>query len=137
MIQIICLSEEHPLYINKMILGITCALIPRNTKGLSIGTRHKPIGEPFQNGPIFGKDVFIPMDWVIGGDKMLGHGWRMLMECLSVGRGISLPVTGASATQAMLLTTSTYSQTREQFGIPIAKMEGIQEKLSNLASKCI
>ena len=127
------LPEDHPLH-KKNDLGITCALIPRSTQGLSIGTRHKPIGEPFQNGPIFGKDVFIPMDWVIGGDKMLGHGWRMLMECLSVGRGISLPVTGASATQAMLLTTSTYSQTREQFGIPIAKMEGIQEKLSNLAS---
>ena len=127
------LPEGHPLH-KQNDLGITCALIPRETKGLSIGTRHKPIGEPFQNGPIFGKDVFIPMDWVIGGDKMLGHGWRMLMECLSVGRGISLPVTGASATQAMLLTTSTYSQTREQFGIPIAKMEGIQEKLSNLAS---
>ncbi len=127
------LSADHPLH-NKNDLGITCALIPRNTKGLSIGTRHKPIGEPFQNGPIFGKDVFIPMNWVIGGDKMLGHGWRMLMECLSVGRGISLPVTGTSATQAMLLTTSTYSQMREQFGIPIAKMEGIQEKLSNLAS---
>ncbi len=127
------LSADHPLH-NKNDLGITCALIPRNTEGLSIGTRHKPIGEPFQNGPIFGKGVFIPMNWVIGGDKMLGHGWRMLMECLSVGRGISLPVTGASATQAMLLTTSTYSQMREQFGIPIAKMEGIQEKLSNLAS---
>tara|TARA_B100000959_G_scaffold96474_1_gene102240 strand:+ start:2269 stop:4725 length:2457 start_codon:yes stop_codon:yes gene_type:complete len=127
------LPDDHPLH-NKNDLGITCALIPRNTEGLSIGTRHKPIGEPFQNGPIFGKDVFIPMDWVIGGDKMIGHGWRMLMECLSVGRGISLPVTGASATQAMLLTTSTYSQTREQFGIPIAKMEGIQEKLSNLAT---
>ena len=127
------LAEDHPLY-KKNDLGITCALIPRNTEGLSIGTRHKPIGEPFQNGPIFGKDVFIPMDWIIGGDKMIGHGWRMLMECLSVGRGISLPVTGASATQAMLLTTSTYSQTREQFGIPIAKMEGIQEKLSNLAT---
>jgi len=127
------LPADHPLH-NKNDLGITCALIPRNTEGLSIGTRHKPIGEPFQNGPIFGKDVFIPMNWVIGGDKMLGHGWRMLMECLSVGRGISLPVTGASATQAMLLTTSTYSQMREQFGIPIAKMEGIQEKLSNLAS---
>jgi len=127
------LPEDHPLH-KKNDLGITCALIPRNTKGLSIGTRHNPIGEPFQNGPIYGKDVFIPMDWVIGGDKMIGHGWRMLMECLSVGRGISLPVTGASATQAMLLTTSTYSQTREQFGIPIAKMEGIQEKLSNLAT---
>jgi len=126
------LPEDHPLH-KKNDLGITCALIPRNTEGLSIGTRHKPIGEPFQNGPIFGKDVFIPMNWVIGGDKMLGHGWRMLMECLSVGRGISLPVTGTSATQAMLLTTSTYSQMREQFGIPIAKMEGIQEKLSNLA----
>ena len=127
------LPDNHPLY-KKNDLGITCALIPRSTKGLSIGTRHKPIGEPFQNGPIYGKDVFIPMDWVIGGENMIGHGWRMLMECLSVGRGISLPVTGASATQAMLLTTSTYSQTREQFGIPIAKMEGIQEKLSNLAS---
>ena len=127
------LPDDHPLY-KKNDLGITCALIPRSTKGLSIGTRHKPIGEPFQNGPIYGKDVFIPMDWVIGGENMIGHGWRMLMECLSVGRGISLPVTGASATQAMLLTTSTHSQTREQFGIPIAKMEGIQEKLSNLAS---
>ena len=127
------LPDDHPLY-KQNDLGITCALIPRSTKGLSIGTRHKPIGEPFQNGPIYGKDVFIPMDWVIGGENMIGHGWRMLMECLSVGRGISLPVTGASATQAMLLTTSTYSQTREQFGIPIAKMEGIQEKLSNLAS---
>ena len=127
------LPAEHPLH-EKNDLGITCALIPRKTEGLSIGTRHRPIGEPFQNGPIYGKDVFIPMDWVIGGEKMLGHGWRMLMECLSVGRGISLPVTGASATQAMLLTTSTYSQTREQFGIPIAKMEGIQEKLSNLAT---
>ena len=105
------LPDDHPLY-KKNDLGITCALIPRSTKGLSIGTRHKPIG----------------------GENMIGHGWRMLMECLSVGRGISLPVTGASATQAMLLTTSTYSQTREQFGIPIAKMEGIQEKLSNLAS---
>jgi len=127
------LPADHPLY-KKNDLGITCALIPRKTEGLSIGTRHRPIGEPFQNGPIYGKDVFIPMDWVIGGDKMIGHGWRMLMECLSVGRGISLPVTGASATQAMLLTTSTYAQTREQFGIPIAKMEGIQEKLSNLAT---
>ena len=127
------LPAEHPLH-KKNDLGITCALIPRKTEGLSIGTRHRPIGEPFQNGPIYGKDVFIPMDWVIGGEKMLGHGWRMLMECLSVGRGISLPVTGASATQAMLLTTSTYSQTREQFGISIAKMEGIQEKLSNLAT---
>ena len=127
------LPVDHPLH-EKNDLGITCALIPRNAKGLSIGTRHRPIGEPFQNGPIYGKDVFIPMDWIIGGDKMIGHGWRMLMESLSVGRGISLPVTGASATQAMLLTTSTYSQTREQFGIPIANMEGIQEKLSNLAT---
>jgi len=127
------LPEDHPLY-GKNDLGITCALIPRNTQGVKIGNRHLPVGEPFQNGPIIGEDVFIPMDWVIGGDKMLGHGWRMLMECLSVGRGISLPVTGASATQAMLLTTSVYTQTREQFGIPIAYMEGIQEKLAALAT---
>lgn len=127
------LSKDHLLY-EKKDLGITCALIPRETKGVSIGTRHLPVGEPFQNGPIYGKDVFIPMDWIIGGDKMIGHGWRMLMESLSVGRGISLPVTGASATQAMLLTTSTYSQTREQFGISLATMEGIQEKLATLAT---
>jgi len=127
------LPKDHPLY-EKQDLGITCALIPRETKGVSIGTRHLPVGEPFQNGPIFGKDVFIPMDWIIGGEKMIGHGWRMLMESLSVGRGISLPVTGASATQAMLLTTSTYSQTREQFGISLASMEGIQEKLATLAT---
>ena len=98
------LAKDHPLS-GQTDLGITCALIPRDTTGVSIGTRHKPIGEPFQNGPIFGKDVFIPMDWVIGGDKMIGHGWRMLMECLSVGRGISLPVSSAAATQAMLLPT--------------------------------
>ena len=127
------LPEDHPLH-GKNDLGITCALIPRKTQGVKIGNRHLPVGEPFQNGPIIGEDVFIPMDWVIGGDKMLGHGWRMLMECLSVGRGISLPVTGASATQAMLLTTSVYTQTREQFGIPIAYMEGIQEKLATLAT---
>ena len=127
------LPKDHPLY-EKKDLGITCALIPRETQGVSIGTRHLPVGEPFQNGPIYGEDVFIPMDWIIGGEKMIGHGWRMLMESLSVGRGISLPVTGASATQAMLLTTSAYSQTREQFGISIASMEGIQEKLATLAT---
>ena len=86
------MPAEHPLH-KKNDLGITCALIPRNAKGLSIGTRHRPIGEPFQNGPIYGKDVFIPMDWIIGGDKMIGHGWRMLMESLSVGRGISVSYT--------------------------------------------
>jgi len=126
------LAKDHPLS-GQTDLGITCALIPRNTAGVSIGTRHKPIGESFQNGPIFGKDVFIPMDWIIGGDQMIGHGWRMLMECLSVGRGISLPVSGAAAAQAMLLTTSAYTQTREQFGLPIANLEGIQEKLATLA----
>ena len=127
------LPKDHPLY-EKEDLGITCALIPRETEGVSVGTRHFPVGEPFQNGPIYGEDVFIPMDWIIGGEKMIGNGWRMLMESLSVGRGISLPVTGASATQAMLLTTSAYSQTREQFGISLAGMEGIQEKLATLAT---
>jgi acyl-CoA dehydrogenase len=127
------LAKDHPLS-GQSDLGITCALSPRNTAGVSIGTRHKPIGEPFQNGPIFGKDVFVPMDWLIGGDQMIGHGWRMLMECLSVGRGISLPVSGAAGTQAMLLTTSAYTQIREQFGLPIANLEGIQEKLATLAT---
>ena len=81
-------------------LGITCALIPTDTDGVNIGRRHMPLNQAFMNGPNSGKDVFIPMEWIIGGEKMVGQGWRMLMESLSVGRGISLPSSGVAAGKA-------------------------------------
>ena len=86
-------------------VGITLALIPANHPGVNIGRRHLPSGAAFPNGPNWGKDVFIPMDWVIGGDKMAGHGWRMLMECLSAGRAISLPSSATAGAKTMLRVT--------------------------------
>jgi len=113
-------------------LGITCALIPRNTKGISIGRRHLPAGTVFQNGPIQGKDVFIPVDWIIGGPKMAGHGWRMLMECLAAGRAISLPSSNAGCAKTATLTTSAYARIRRQFKVSIGRFEGVEEALSRM-----
>ena len=84
-------------------LGITCALVPRNTPGVEIGRRHFPLNQPFQNGPTSGVDVFLPLDYIIGGAKMAGQGWRMLMECLSVGRGITLPSTSTGVMKSLRL----------------------------------
>ncbi len=117
---------------DKEFLGITCALIPTNTQGVTIGNRHKPMGLSFMNGPNSGKDVFIPMDWVIGGQDMIGHGWRMLVECLSVGRGISLPSLGAGSGKQITRVTSAYARVRKQFKIPIAKFEGVEESLGRI-----
>lgn len=125
------LPESHALK-GQVELGITCALIPRDTPGVEIGSRHNPLGCAFMNGPNRGKDVFIPMEAIIGGVDMIGEGWRMLMECLAIGRGISLPSTGNTTCQHSLLLTSAYANTRQQFGVPIAKFEGIGEKLSEL-----
>ena len=125
------LPKNHKLS-GKVALGITCALIPRDTKGMKVGNRHNPLGIGFMNGPNSGKDVFIPMDYVIGGSDMLGQGWRMLMECLSIGRGISLPSTGSAGCQKSLYLTSLYANTREQFGLPISKFEGIAEKIGKM-----
>lgn len=125
------LPENHYLH-GQEALGITCALIPRDTKGVTIGNRHNPLGVGFMNGPNEGDDVFIPMSYVIGGVDNLGKGWRMLMECLSIGRGISLPSTANVGAQFTLLTTSAYANTREQFGIPVAKFEGVAEKLAQM-----
>ena len=116
----------------KQELGITCALIPTKHPGVVSGERHLPSGSAFQNGPTRGRDVFIPIDWVIGGQTNVGKGWRMLMSCLAVGRAISLPTTGAAATQAMLKHSAAYASLREQFNRPIAQMEGIIEPLSQL-----
>jgi acyl-CoA dehydrogenase len=110
-------------------IGITLALIPANHPGVNIGRRHLPSGAAFPNGPNWGNDVFIPMDWVIGGEKMAGNGWRMLMECLSAGRAISLPSSATAGAKMMLRVSSAYARIRKQFGLPVSRMEGIEEPL--------
>lgn len=113
-------------------LGITCALIPRETKGLDIGRRHFPLNVPFQNGPIRGEDIFVPLDYIIGGTEMAGQGWRMLVECLSVGRCITLPSNAAGGAKSVAMVTGAYAYIRRQFKLPIGKMEGIEEVLGRI-----
>ncbi len=113
-------------------LGITCALIPTTHPGVNIGRRHMPLNAVFQNGPNWGKDVFIPMEWVIGGQPMLGRGWRMLMECLAAGRGISLPSSNTGMAKLAVRTTGGYARVRRQFKTPIGKFEGIEEALARM-----
>ncbi len=113
-------------------LGITCALIPTSHPGVEIGRRHMPLNAVFQNGPNSGRDVFIPMDWVIGGAPMLGKGWRMLMECLAAGRGISLPSSNTGMAKLAVRTTGAYARVRTQFRTPIGRFEGIEEALTRM-----
>ena len=113
--------------------GITCALIPTNTPGVEIGRRHFPLNVPFQNGPTRGKDIFVPLDYIIGGPEMAGQGWRMLVECLSVGRAITLPSNSAGGIKTIAVATGAYSRIRRQFRLPIGKMEGVEESLAKLA----
>jgi acyl-CoA dehydrogenase len=113
-------------------LGITCALIPRNTPGLAIGRRHFPLNIPFQNGPIQGKDVFVPLDVLIGGTKMAGQGWRMLVEQLSVGRCISLPSNATGGAQAATWATGAYARIRRQFNMPIGHFEGVETVIARM-----
>lgn len=113
-------------------IGITLALIPTDTPGIEIGRRHFPLNITFQNGPTIGKDVFIPMSWVIGGPQQVGHGWQMLLECLGEGRGISLPALSVGAAKLASRITGAYSRVREQFGLPIGKFEGIEEPLARI-----
>lgn len=114
-------------------IGITCALIPRDTPGLVIGNRHDPMGVPFPNGPIRGKDVFVPLECIIGGKDYAGKGWRMLMECLSAGRGISLPSLSVGGAQLASRATGAYALVREQFGTAIGNFEGVRECLARIA----
>ncbi|MDC9581299.1 acyl-CoA dehydrogenase FadE [Xenorhabdus sp. PR6a] len=114
-------------------LGITCALIPTNTPGVEIGHRHFPLNIPFQNGPTRGKDIFVPIDYIIGGPKMAGQGWRMLVECLSVGRGITLPSNATGGLKSAAMAIGAYSYIRRQFKLPIGNMEGIEEPLARIA----
>jgi len=115
--------------------GITCALIPRDTPGITIGERHDPMGVPFANGPIVGVDVFVPLDFVIGGRGGIGEGWRMLMECLAAGRSISLPALSVAAVELAARFTGAYASIREQFNLPIGRFEGIEEALARIAGQ--
>ena len=115
-------------------LGITVALVPTDTPGVTIGQRHLPAMQAFQNGPNWGKDVFIPMEWIIGGQENIGHGWHMLMSALAAGRGISLPSLSTGGAKLAARTTGAYAHIREQFGIPIGKFEGVQRRLAEIAS---
>ncbi|WP_460423060.1 acyl-CoA dehydrogenase [Pseudomonas sp. ZL2] len=124
-------DPEHLLG-DKEELGISLALIPTDTPGVEIGKRHLPLGAAFMNGPNSGKDVFVPLDFLIGGQDMLGKGWMMLMNCLSVGRSISLPAVGTGAAKYTSLVTGQYARIREQFNVPLAAFEGIQESLARI-----
>ena len=113
-------------------LGITCALVPTDTPGVVHDRQHNPLNIPFYNGPTSGDDVFVPLDFIIGGTERAGHGWRMLMDCLSAGRGVSLPGMSGGGSQAITRGVAAYASIREQFGIQIGQFEGIQEPLSRI-----
>jgi acyl-CoA dehydrogenase len=114
-------------------LGITCALIPTDTPGVEIGSRHFPLNQAFMVGPNRGKDVFVPLDWIIGGEKRAGQGWRMLMECLAAGRSISLPALSTGAGKLMSRATGAYARVRKQFKTPIGRFEGVEDVLARIA----
>jgi acyl-CoA dehydrogenase len=115
-------------------LGITCALIPTTTPGVNIGRRHLPLNGAFQNGPNSGKDVFVPLDWIIGGRDYAGKGWMMLMNSLAAGRSISLPASSAGGAKALARATGAYARVRSQFKTPIGKLEGVEEALGRIAA---
>lgn len=116
-------------------LGITCALIPVPHEGMEIGRRHRPMDSAFMNGPIHGRQVFVPVDWVIGGEKQVGQGWRMLMECLAAGRAISLPALGSAMQQTALYVSNGYGQIREQFGLPIGKFHAVAGLVAQMSAE--
>jgi len=113
-------------------LGITCALVPASLPGIRIGQRHDPLGIPFQNGPITGRNVFVPLDAIIGGPALAGQGWRMLMETLAVGRSISLPALAVGGAELSARVVSAYAMVREQFDTPIGRFEGVEEPLARI-----
>ena len=113
-------------------VGITLGLIPTDHEGVEIGRRHLPAGAAFPNGPTSGRDVFVPLDAIIGGSEGAGQGWRMLMSCLAAGRSISLPATSAACAKAMARRSTAYARIRKQFGLPIGFMEGVEEPLARL-----
>ena len=127
------LYDPDSLLGDKKDLGISVALVPSDTPGMEIGARHLPLNVPFHNGPIRGKDVFVPLDSLVGGPDMAGHGWRMLIELLAVGRAITLPSSSSGGAKLAALSTGAYSRIRKQFNLPIGRFEGVEEAMSRLA----
>ncbi|WP_163132328.1 acyl-CoA dehydrogenase FadE [Agarivorans sp. Alg241-V36] len=127
------LSDPDKLIGEQEELGITCALIPTDIEGVEVGRRHFPLNIPFMNGPTRANELFVPIDFIIGGKAMAGQGWRMLVECLSVGRGITLPSSATGGIKNAALATGAYARIRRQFKLPIGKMEGVEEPLARLA----
>jgi|CXWL01.1.fsa_nt_gi acyl-CoA dehydrogenase len=128
------LYDPEKLLGSKEDLGITCALVPTNHPGVNIGRRHLPLNAVFQNGPNSGKDVFMPIDWIIGGKDYAGKGWMMLMGCLAAGRSISLPTSSVGGAKALASATGAYARVRSQFKTPIGKLEGVEEALGRIAA---
>jgi len=116
-------------------IGITCVLVPSNTPGINIGRRHMPLNAVFQNGPTWGRDVFMPLEWIIGGPAQAGQGWRMLMECLAAGRSISLPSSATGYAKLAARATGGYARIRTQFKLPVGRFEGVEEALARIAGQ--
>jgi acyl-CoA dehydrogenase len=130
------LYDPEGLLGSKADLGITCALVPTSHPGVNIGRRHLPLNAAFQNGPNSGKDVFMPIDWIIGGKDYAGKGWMMLMGCLAAGRSISLPTSSVGGAKGLARATGAYARVRSQFKTPIGKLEGVEEALGRIAANC-
>lgn len=129
------LYDPDHLLGDKENIGITVALIPTDTPGVSIGRRHFPLDSAFQNGPNWGKDVFIPLDWIIGGVAQVGNGWKMLMQCLTTGRAVSLPALSVGGAKFCCRNTGAYARIRKQFNVAIGEFEGIEEPLARMAGQ--
>ena len=127
------LSDPHNFLKREKDIGITLALIPANHPGIKIGRRHLPTNVAFPHGPIWGENVFIPIEWIVGGAEMAGQGWKMIMECLFVGRAIALPSISVAAIKVATRYSAEYARVRRQFGAPIGMFEGIEEPLAYLA----
>ena len=130
------LYDPEKLLSQETDLGITCALVPTDTPGVNIGRRHLPLNAVFQNGPTSGKEVFMPLDWIIGGPGYAGKGWMMLMGCLAAGRSISLPTSAVGGTKALARFVGAYARVRSQFKTPIGRLEGVEEALGRIAAHC-
>jgi acyl-CoA dehydrogenase len=128
------LYDPQGLLGGKKHVGITCALVPYDHPGVDTGRRHFPLNAMFMNGPTRGKDVFMPLDFIIGGPKMAGQGWRMLMECLAAGRSISLPSSNAGMSQMIARTVGGYARVRSQFKMAVGKFEGVEEALTRIGA---
>ena len=127
-------DPEHLLG-DKENIGITVALIPANTPGITIGNRHFPLNAAFQNGPNWGENVFIPVDWILGGVEQAGNGWKMLMQSLATGRAVSLPALSAGTAKFTSRNTGAYARIRRQFNLSLGEFEGIEEPLSRIAGE--